>query len=343
MLRNLRRFSVLLVTLAMLATPLLNAAPALAQDAPGNDNFASPTLVGSLPFTDTIDTSGATQLDANDPQPGCDSAPYGTYYSVWYAYTPSVTTPIDANTFGSTALSGGPLDTVLSVWTGSPGALTAVTCNDESSNVSSESEVQFTPQAGTTYYFMVAGFDDASFGSLTFNVNLAGAGRLGFIPPDPQVLYDGTVSGVITVQLQDNGTPYGIPPAAPGPVTAVSDVVVTLTSNSTGGTFYSDAAGTNAITSVTIPAGANSASFYYMDTVQGSWFMTASASGLTEGYLNFTVQPPPAAETVTTASDVTVSYSPYSELVPLSATVTLKTTGAPVTEGRVGFMLLSGE
>jgi parallel beta-helix repeat protein len=96
------------------------------------------------------------------------------------------------------------------------------------------------------------------------------AGRLGFTT-GPQTLTAGVTSGAITLQLQD---------ASGNPVNAGSGgQLVSLSTTSKGGTFL-DASG-NPITSVTVPAGASSASFYYRDTAAGAPTLAASASGLT--------------------------------------------------------------
>jgi len=85
-----------------------------------NDDFDSATLIDALPFTDNLDTTQATWAD-DDPQ---DCTSNG---SVWYAFTPGTDMAIEATTFGSD------YDTVLSVYTGSRGALNLVpgACNDD--------------------------------------------------------------------------------------------------------------------------------------------------------------------------------------------------------------------
>ena len=83
-----------------------------------------------------------------------------------------------------------------------------------------------------------------------------------------QTLTAGQVSGIMTIQTQS---------ATGSPVNVTGNTTVNLTSDSTGTyTFYSDAAGTHPITSVTIAAGTNSASFYYKDTKAGNPTLTAT-------------------------------------------------------------------
>src|SRR5438094_2483078 len=94
------------------------------------------------------------------------------------------------------------------------------------------------------------------------------ATKLAFTTP-PFTVVAGQCSPTITVQTQDaSGTPAN-------PTTAT---VVNLTTTSAGGIFFSDAACTIPITSVTIPTTANSASFYYSDSTVGTPTITASAT-----------------------------------------------------------------
>jgi PKD repeat protein len=150
---------VLVVALLGLAA-FLPAGSALAQGAPANDDFSNATIISALPFTNNVDTTGATSA-ADDPA-GC-----GNNGSVWYAFTPSQTEAITANTFGSN------YDTILSVFTGTRGALTLVACNDDSAGTL-QSEVDFTATAGTTYFFMISqccGSGGSGGGQLAFNVS----------------------------------------------------------------------------------------------------------------------------------------------------------------------------
>ncbi len=75
--RRIPRLVVVLVVGLLLG--LLDVSPALAQ--PANDDFDNPTVIGALPFTDSISTVDATAA-ADDPS--CTS----NEHSVWYAFTP---------------------------------------------------------------------------------------------------------------------------------------------------------------------------------------------------------------------------------------------------------------
>jgi hypothetical protein len=133
--RPLRLRRLVVVSVAGLLFALVNVPPALAQ--PANDDFDSATVIGSLPFTDSIGTAEATTAFDD---PFCN----GNEHSVWYSFTPTQSGTIGADTSGSD------YDTTLSVYTGSRGALSQVGC------ASFPAQVTFTASANTTYFFMVA-------------------------------------------------------------------------------------------------------------------------------------------------------------------------------------------
>ncbi len=149
-----------LLTLAVFAS----AAQAVA---PANDEIAAATEVRSLPFTDTLSTTEATT--ATD-DPFCS----GSGQTVWYTWTPSADVRLDANTFGSS------YDTTISVYTGSPGALTQIACNDDTQGL--QSQVVIDATGGQTYYIMAGSFFSASGGDLTLTLREAPPR-----PPDPEV------------------------------------------------------------------------------------------------------------------------------------------------------------
>jgi hypothetical protein len=116
-----------------------------------------------------------------------------------------------------------------------------------------------------------------------FSVNAAAATKLVFTTV-PAAFTHGTgsghISGVFTITLEDQ---YG------NTATSSSNVVVTLTSTSSTGTFYSNAGGTTKITQVTITSGQSTANFYYGDTAAGKPTITAASSGLTSATTTITV------------------------------------------------------
>jgi len=125
---------------------------------PPNDDFANATVVTSIPFSVTQDVTNAT-VAPDDPF--C----FGRTQTVWFAFTPTATIRLEANTFGSN------YDTTLSVYTGTRGALTQIACNDDSNNTL-QSRVRFDAVAGTTYFFMVStvSFFPVSPANLVFNL-----------------------------------------------------------------------------------------------------------------------------------------------------------------------------
>jgi hypothetical protein len=134
----------------------LSAGAALAAP-PTNDDIANATVVSSLPFTDAIDTSEATTA-AGDPN--C----VGRGPTVWYVYTADADHNVLADTFGSD------YDTTLSAYTGSPGSLEQIACNDDAGD-DVQSRVLISAETGTTYYFMVGAFASGPGGNLVFNLD----------------------------------------------------------------------------------------------------------------------------------------------------------------------------
>jgi hypothetical protein len=124
---------------------------------PANDDFDNATAIGGLPFTDSLDTRGASTAP-DDPFVPCG----GRSQTVWYAFTPTERTRVEANTLGSN------FGTTLAVFTGERSNLALLSCN----------QARFEARPGQTYYFMVGSGDvfGQSGGSLVFNVNVAPPG-----------------------------------------------------------------------------------------------------------------------------------------------------------------------
>jgi hypothetical protein len=135
-------------------------------EAPANDDIASPTVIGSLPFTDSIDSGGAT-VGATDPG-YCFGPEFGQDpASVWYAYKSTETGPLLATTFGSD------YDTTLYVGTADgAGGIAVLGCSDDTR--SQQSAVRFDAIAGETYLFSAASspFGGSTGGNLVFNLDV---------------------------------------------------------------------------------------------------------------------------------------------------------------------------
>jgi hypothetical protein len=132
--------------------------------APPNDNIANAINITTLSFGDAQDSSGAT-TEATDPVPPCVSQfssangntgghPNGLYNTIWYKFVPEFSANLSLDTSGSS------YDTVLSVWSGNPGGLVNVACNDDiNPGVQIQSQLSGVAlTAGTTYYVMVGSF-----------------------------------------------------------------------------------------------------------------------------------------------------------------------------------------
>ena len=158
---------------------LVLAAPTLAAP-PSNDTYAGRETIGSLPFTDSLDTSEAT-TDAHDAEWNETCGAPATDASVWYSFTSASDTSVMVDTSGSSYTAG------IAAVTGTPGSLFTVACGPD--------VITFSAAAGVTYSIVV--FDDqldgtGNGGMLSLTVDEA--------PPPPSV--DVTVDPVATFNAQ---------------------------------------------------------------------------------------------------------------------------------------------
>jgi hypothetical protein len=137
------RLIVALVSVGSLVGGVAAAGPAAAAVAPANDAISAATVVPSLPFHRTVDTTGATtgtaDAQANASNPDCTNPFAPTLNkSVWYKFT--------AGTQGAFGVDvgGSDYDVGVMIATGRPLALTVLTCG--------LSFVGTTTVPGTTYY-----------------------------------------------------------------------------------------------------------------------------------------------------------------------------------------------
>ena len=142
------------------------AAPAFGAVAPSNDAIDAATEIQSLPYTDSLDTTGAT-VSATDPgycfgpEIGPDPA------TVWYRFDAAVSGPLLATTFGSD------YDTTLYVGTANgAGGIDVIGCSDDART--RESAFRFDATAGQTYYFAIGAspFAGENGGNLVFNLDV---------------------------------------------------------------------------------------------------------------------------------------------------------------------------
>ena len=154
-----------LITISALFSLVL-AAPALAS-APTGDLYASRTAIGSLPFTDTLDTTEAT-TDGTDAEANASCGAPATDASVWYEFTAAADGYIIVDVSASDYSAG------VIVVSGSPGTFTYENCGPGGT--------VFYAASGETYAILA--FDDqndrtGNGGTLNISVDVA--------PPPPTV------------------------------------------------------------------------------------------------------------------------------------------------------------
>ena len=162
----MRRTRIAGMAALIFTTIVATGGPAFAA-VPGNDTYAGRTVVGSIPFTDQVDTSAATS-DANDSQLNAQCGAPAVDASVWYQVTATSSSGLAADVSGSNYSAG------VIVATGAPGNWTVVACGPGAAG--------WAATAGETY--SVIAFDD----------QLDGAGNGGLLnitidvaPPPPTI------------------------------------------------------------------------------------------------------------------------------------------------------------
>ncbi len=182
-------------------------APNVINVAPTNDNCANAIAVTSSPFTDTKDTTMATD-EANEPQSTCTLQANSIWYTISGGTSPGGRT-VTVSTCTNQAV-----DTAIMVWQVNGAAcdfanFTAVACNDDFCGDGLQSTVSFSAAPNTTYKIQVGGFDGET-GSITTNItfedllcaSLVINGTLG----SGSVDFEGTqFSGLQTGRLNRNG------------------------------------------------------------------------------------------------------------------------------------------
>ena len=198
--------------------------------APANDDWANATVItpaqAATPYSNSVNTILATINTGGhaDPTPLCapaGAANGGIANSVWYSLTPTSGTPVTADTLTSLD------DTILSVWTGTPGAFTQVACNDNAGTGPTQvlqSQVSFTATASTTYYFMISSV--LGDGGTAFHLNLTSLGPAASVAVAPNPVSfgnqkQGTTSAASTITVTNSGNlaatlTVGTPGRSPG-------------------------------------------------------------------------------------------------------------------------------
>ncbi len=118
---------------------------------PPNDECADATEIPALPFSDVLDTTGATQ-GAFDPLQSCTPQTIAqNSNSVWYRFTAPGDGVVHASTAGST------YDTLVGVLTGACGTLVEAACADDAGG-SVQASLDVRVSTGGVYYVEVTGF-----------------------------------------------------------------------------------------------------------------------------------------------------------------------------------------
>ena len=145
---------------------LIFAAPVMAA-APTNDTYAGRTVIGAIPFTDSVDTTEAT-TDADDAALNEQCGAPATDASVWYEFTSAEDVSLLADVSASDYSAG------VLIAVGSPGSFSVISCGPGGA--------AWFAAAGETYTLLI--FDDqldgtGNGGMLELFIDL--------VPPPPEI------------------------------------------------------------------------------------------------------------------------------------------------------------
>ena len=124
-----------------------------------NDSCTNATVIASVPFSDLLDTLGATTGD--DPEPSCV---FQMGKGVWYTFTAPGYGWLKVDTFNSG------FDTGLGVYTGECANLSEIDCNDDSDVDIFDSKVVLPVVPGKKYFILAGGYSGGS-GILSFHAD----------------------------------------------------------------------------------------------------------------------------------------------------------------------------
>ena len=114
---------------------------------PPNDDFNTPKIISTMPYSDSLDTREATQASDDPALTDCNRAPGDA--TVWYQFIPPSGGYYYINTIGSD------YDTMLAIWTGTRGNLNLIACNDDRPS-DLQSELIINVSSGVAYYIEIA-------------------------------------------------------------------------------------------------------------------------------------------------------------------------------------------
>ncbi|MBI5667735.1 MAG: PPC domain-containing protein [Chloroflexi bacterium] len=121
-----------------------------------NDLVGQAAVISAMPDSRSQDVYGSTVSEGegsacvHDPSPNLIPESAGLANTVWYRFVPTESRSYVVDTLGSN------YDTVLDVFSGSPGNLNAIGCNDNIIPTDARSSVRFDGLKDTTYYIRVA-------------------------------------------------------------------------------------------------------------------------------------------------------------------------------------------
>ncbi|HZO67293.1 MAG TPA: PKD domain-containing protein [Kribbellaceae bacterium] len=139
-----------------MATVIISPSAAFAAP-PSNDDFANATVILSLPFSDTVDTTEAT-TEPGEPFVFC-----GMQQTVWYSVTPTAKAAIQVQVTGSDLT-----DPLVAIWRADGPGLAGLSPLGECKG--SGVPFDFLAEAGTTYYIQIGNGFFSSGGILSVDV-----------------------------------------------------------------------------------------------------------------------------------------------------------------------------
>jgi len=125
-----------------------------------NDEPSGATVIGTLPFRTTQDTTMAT-TSAVDPVHSCTRGRDSN--TVWFRWVATFTGRLRVDTFGSN------YDTVLAAYTGSTSPGQELACNDDTGGTY-QSHIEFAVTSGQSYLIQVSDWSEPGGGTLVLNV-----------------------------------------------------------------------------------------------------------------------------------------------------------------------------
>jgi murein DD-endopeptidase MepM/ murein hydrolase activator NlpD len=179
------------------------------------------------PWIHQINTEYAT-VAGDDPVPTCNTKTEPDTNSVWY----HIPTALAGNYVIDTNTSD--YDTILSVWTGSRGALTEVACDDDYYGQGGASHVEISASSGVDYYILVGAWQTHPAGNL--NISITRPTVEGTVTFTPTMTATGTLTptpeSTATFTVTATNTATALPSETPT-ATAVPVNTATFTATAT--------------------------------------------------------------------------------------------------------------